>query len=168
MKLVILTGASGAGKTSIVQSIERSYPGVHCLHFDSIGVPSHEEMISRYGSGEEWQRLMTTIWLKRIRNNYDQSNMILFEGQMKLSYIEQALKQYPIQNNSTILIDCNDEVRSERLRKERNQPELDNEKMMNWARYLRSEAQENLVQILDTGSQSLEESVAIIKTELGI
>jgi adenylate kinase family enzyme len=56
MRLVVLTGASGSGKTTIADAIKTGWPGlVEVLHFDQIGVPSFEAMVSRWGSGEAWQ-----------------------------------------------------------------------------------------------------------------
>ncbi|WP_162292474.1 hypothetical protein [Candidatus Promineifilum breve] len=44
--LVIVTGASGAGKMAAVRRLAASNrPGLHCYFFDSIGVPSEEEMV---------------------------------------------------------------------------------------------------------------------------
>jgi hypothetical protein len=40
-----------------------------------------------------------------------------------------------------ILIDCDDRTRARRLLEDRQQPELVTDDMMNWARYLRLEAQ---------------------------
>jgi dephospho-CoA kinase len=166
MGLVILTGASGAGKTSIAQEIKQTLKGVQCLFFDSIGVPSLEEMIAKYGSGEGWQRAMTLEWLRKIGTEYDLSRPILFEGQARISFICEALETYPIANASVILVDCSDDIRSNRLKNERNQPELANAQMMNWAAYLRAEAKTADISILDTSRQSLAESVEHVKMHL--
>jgi hypothetical protein len=41
--ILVVTGASGAGKTPAVRRLEaRGRPGVRCFYFDSIGVPSEE------------------------------------------------------------------------------------------------------------------------------
>ena len=41
MQLVVLTGASGSGKTTIAGAIKTGWPSlVEVLHFDQIGVPS--------------------------------------------------------------------------------------------------------------------------------
>ena len=46
MSLVILTGASGAGKTAIASVVATRYPDIAVIGFDSIGVPSAERMIA--------------------------------------------------------------------------------------------------------------------------
>jgi adenylate kinase family enzyme len=50
MRLVILTGASGSGKTTIAERIEQQDAGrTRVFRFDSIGVPSPEERLARWG-----------------------------------------------------------------------------------------------------------------------
>jgi adenylate kinase family enzyme len=51
MGIVILTGASGSGKTTIAEEISQQCPDVRVFRFDSIGVPSPEERIAGWGSG---------------------------------------------------------------------------------------------------------------------
>jgi adenylate kinase family enzyme len=51
MALVILIGASGAGKTTIAEAIaQRHGDEVAVFHFDQIGVPSVERMVAECGS----------------------------------------------------------------------------------------------------------------------
>jgi ABC-type glutathione transport system ATPase component len=80
MTLVILTGASGSGKTTIARAFSNLYPTLaETCFFDSIGAPTPDEMISEFGSGEEWQRMKTVAWLSEI-NTRLASRAILFEG----------------------------------------------------------------------------------------
>lgn len=67
-----------------------------------------------------------------------------------------------------ILADCSDNVRHARLRTDRNQPDLANPTVMNWARYLREEAWSAGFEILDTGRFPLIECVDFILQRLGI
>jgi dephospho-CoA kinase len=46
MPLIIMTGASGSGKTAIANAIEVDHPSITVFRFDSIGVPSAEVMAS--------------------------------------------------------------------------------------------------------------------------
>lgn len=44
-RIVVVTGASGAGKTTVVTRLaERNLAGVTCAFFDSVGVPPPDEM----------------------------------------------------------------------------------------------------------------------------
>jgi hypothetical protein len=72
MRLVILTGASGSGKTTIAERIEQKYPELaRVFRFDRIGVPSPEERVAGWGCEEAWQRTMTIDWLARIEESVD-------------------------------------------------------------------------------------------------
>jgi predicted ATPase len=65
-RLVILTGASGAGKTTIANAIEGRRPKMADVnYFDRIGVPTPEAMIAGWGSGEAWQRAAS--WALHLR-----------------------------------------------------------------------------------------------------
>jgi hypothetical protein len=45
-----------------IRSKKPRSPIINCLYFDSIGVPSPEQMIAEFGSGENWQRAKTFDW----------------------------------------------------------------------------------------------------------
>src|SRR5262245_34469603 len=41
--ILVVTGASGSGKTATVRALEaRALPGVRCYYFDAVGVPAAE------------------------------------------------------------------------------------------------------------------------------
>ena len=165
MSFVILTGASGSGKTAIANVVATTLGhSVTCLHFDSTGVPPAAQMVKQYGSGEEWQKAITFKWMKRIETDYLVSNArVLFEGQMRISFILEAIKRTQIQDYRIVLVDCNDHERRRRLVSDRSQPELANSTMMNWARYLREEARELNFQILDTSDLDLATSAKAVR-----
>jgi dephospho-CoA kinase len=168
---VVLTGASGAGKTTIARSVENlRLPNCEVHFFDSIGVPSVEQMRKEFGPGHEpggaWQRAMTLQWIGRIREILDRGISVLFEGQMRIAFIKEALAENQITNAHVILLDCDDATRAQRLRVQRSQPELANQDMTNWARYLRQEALAADFRILDTGRLPLAECVAALVESL--
>lgn len=119
-------------------------------YFDSIGLPSAEQMRVEYGREGEWQRRTTLQWVERIKPILDTGVSVLFEGQMRIAFITEALASSQIDKARIILVDCDDETREARLRLERVQPELANERMRNWARYLRDEARAAGIEILDS------------------
>jgi hypothetical protein len=165
MTLVIMTGASGSGKTAIATTIEEKYPSITVLRFDAIGVPSAEVMAS-FGSGHQpggaWQRAMTFQWLERIALILAGSKNVLFEGQMRIAFIREALTASKIKNARVLCVECDDATRRRRLKNERLQPELANESMMGWSRYLHWEALDAGYEILDTTSLSLFDSVKYV------
>lgn len=154
MTIVIITGASGAGKTSIAGGVAIRLPGVRVHHFDSVGVPSVKTMIRDYGSPEGWQRATTEEWMRRLSVGAEAYPHQLLEGQTRLSFVSDAAR-VPYR---AVLIDCDDEARTGRL-VERGQAALADETMMHWAAWLRSEARENGCDILDTTNLTIDEAV---------
>jgi dephospho-CoA kinase len=149
-KLIVLTGASGSGKTTLANAVASKHGArIEVLFFDSIGVPPAEETISKFGSGEAWQRAKTLEWMKRISAIKSESS-VLFEGQMRISFIHEALASASIHSAHIILVDCDDKTRMHRLVMDRTQDELASSRMMNWARFLRNEALRRGHEILDT------------------
>ena len=160
--LLILTGASGSGKTTLAHAVQIALPMCEVRFFDSIGIPSAEIMATYtgdYGPGGGWQRAMTMEWMRRIAPLLNSGKMVLFEGQMRIAFIEEALAAEGITNARVVLIDCSDSVRVARLTNDRRQPDLANEDMMNWGRFLREEAKRGNYEILDTGSLPFRSSV---------
>jgi predicted kinase len=161
--LVVLTGASGTGKTTIALEVERAYPEFAVFRFDAIGVPSTEGMAS-FGTGHRpggaWQRAMTLQWFERIAPVLEAGRSVLFEGQMRIAFVTEALTVHAISHAHVILVECDDTTRNGRLVHDRKQPELANESMHGWSRYLHNEAMEAEFEILDTTGKPLAESVA--------
>ncbi|RTL68342.1 MAG: AAA family ATPase [Hyphomicrobiales bacterium] len=161
MPLVILTGASGSGKTTLAKAVsQRVGESVDVHFFDSIDIPSFEEMSAQQGSIENWQRVKTKEWLHRLAPAAEQGEGVLFEGQMRIAFIEEALAAAAISEPRIILVDCSDEERLRRLNDERHQPELANPQMINWAKYLRTEALQGGHEILDTSARSVADCAA--------
>jgi hypothetical protein len=137
--------------------------------FDSIGVPTAEIMatyVGDYGPGGGWQRAMTMEWMRRIAPLLNSGKMVLFEGQMRIAFIEEAIAAVGITNARIILVDCSDSVRAARLTHDRQQPDLANENMMGWGRFLREEAKRGGYEILDTASIPFSSSVDQLLTYL--
>jgi chloramphenicol 3-O-phosphotransferase len=162
IKLVILTGASASGKTTITKRIAtNAAPIINCLYFDSIGVPSAEQMIAEFGLEENWQRAKTFDWMIRIKEEFlSKGKLVLFDGQMRISFIFEACAAAKITHYKTVLVDCDDASRESRLAINRRRPELANARMMNWARFLRNEADASSILKLDTTTSSIEECVS--------
>ena len=167
--LVVLTGASGSGKTALAHAVQKTHPACAVFFFDSIGVPSAEAMLA-YGTGHQpggaWQRAMTFQWIERITAVLASGRSVLFEGQMRIAFIREAIDTSSVPKSHVILVECNEEVRTHRLTYYRKQPELASEQMQSWARYLREEAVQGGYEILDTGNISLADAVKHIVSYL--
>ena len=163
MPLVILTGASGAGKTTIAEAIERLHgQEIDVFYKDRIGVPPVQDMIDKFGSVEGWQRAATFEWMARLSPLVEQGRSVLFEGQSRFSFLVEAAERAGIIPYACILIDCDDETRTRRLSIDRGQPELANPDMMNWANFLRNEASAYGCEILDTSNLTLEQGFELV------
>lgn len=153
------------GKTTLARAVERTHPRCTVFSFDSIGVPSADVMAT-FGDGHQpggaWQRAMTLQWMERIAPIVESGQSVLFEGQMRIAFIQEALAAQKLGNAHILLVDCTDVARSFRLVHERGQPGLANESMKEWAKYLREEAIESGCEILDTSVVSFDDGVALI------
>ena len=159
-KVYFLTGASGVGKTTLFGHLKEEYSayGWQFLNFDSIGVPSTAEMIKEFGSPSAWQKAKTFEWIDRLLSEYN-SERIFIEGQVNLKFIQEGFEKHKFGEYQIILIDCSEEVMGQRLTYNRVQPELFNENMKSWLRFLRSQAIEMGTSIIDTSNASGEELI---------
>jgi energy-coupling factor transporter ATP-binding protein EcfA2 len=158
--IVVVTGASGAGKTTLVNALDAlRLPGVGCYFFDSIGVPSPEEMERDFGGGEEWQSAMTEQWIARLLRNEDAVRVAVLDGQVRPSMMREHLERMGARRWRIVLADCGHAERNARLHGPRAQPELATGDMDCWAAYLRGQADALGLHVLDT-SQPVDAAVA--------
>jgi hypothetical protein len=149
--VLVVTGASGSGKTAAVRGLNaRALPGVRCYYFDSVGVPTREEMDRDFGGGESWQALTTQRWLTRFASDPDIADVYVLDGQTRPSFVRRAAEQACIGVARVVLLDCAPPVRHTRLVELRGQPELSNSRMDSWAAYLRGQADAFDLPVVDT------------------
>lgn len=165
-RLIVLIGASGSGKTAVAERLEQRPPWTgHTHYFDSIGVPSAEEMAS-YGGGEGWQRWASQEWVRRLGDMH--SPLELLEGQTRPSSLIPALAEFPGLHATILLLDCTASVRRHRLVELRGQVELANPTMDAWAAYLRGQADALGLSVIDTSDLTLDEVVAKVESAAGV
>ncbi len=159
--ILFLLGVSGAGKTTILTKLCKQLPPetTQCFHFDSIGIPTIDEMIAQYGSPSEWQYAMSEVWIKRLLAEHADKQLLILEAQINLKFIEEICAKNNFKNYRIILIHADDAIRHERLPINRNQPELVNVDMDNWAAFLKRQAMEMDVPILDSGKLDMDQIV---------
>ncbi len=159
MKIFIITGASGVGKTSLVENLESELKNdtYRFYKFDSIGVPSLKEMIDKFGSATNWQKAKTIEWIDKLIGINDNKS-IIFEGQMRLDFIIKRFKFHNFENYKFVLLHCSNKKMKKRLIEKRKQPELVNKDMYNWLKFLREKAIETNIEIIDTSNLSEQET----------
>lgn len=154
--IFFITGASGTGKTTLVSNIKNKYQNKNWafLHFDSIGIPTSRDMIKQFGSVENWQKQTIFTWIEKMLTDYQNKQIIIFEGQVNLEFIKLGFSQHNFSTYEIILIDCNETVMAKRLVKNRKQPELLTQDMKNWLNFLRNQAKESNEDIIDTSNKT--------------
>ena len=160
--IVFLTGASGVGKTTIVNELDRNSmtSKYDCYHFDSIGVPSMEEMREI----EDWQKKTTYQWIDRLLAK-NQSGTIVIEGSVNISFILSGFDRHGFKDFLILLIDCDEESMIDRL-KERNQPELANDDMKRWLSFLRKQSLDLSIPRINTSKVNLQTTMAWLVEEI--
>jgi adenylate kinase family enzyme len=162
-QIVWLTGASGVGKTTLLQNLKEKYSGNSAwefLKFDSIGVPSNEEMTRDFGSGENWQKAKTYEWIDKMAKDYPGKELVVMDGQANLEFIKQGFEKQNFTNYKIILIDCAQEEMVKRLIDERRQAWLASKDMKNWLKFLRNQAQSFSAPIINTSNLDKAQTVA--------
>jgi hypothetical protein len=159
--ILVVTGASGAGKTATVQALDaRAVPGVRCFHFDSIGVPTPDVVERDFGGAERWQASATGEWLARLSSLSADVHLAVLDGQMRPRFVFDSAARALPRGVHVVLLDCSPRVRKERLRGPRQQPELATAQMDQWATYLRGQADSMDLPVIDTTTLTVDEAAA--------
>ena len=146
----MVTGASGAGKTAAVNEIaSRGHAHLRCWYFDSIGVPSPAAMTRDFGSPEGWQSDATQRWIARLSAEATDGVVDVLDGQTRPSFVLAAARTVRTGGVRVVLLECSPAVRRERL-VERGQAQLANRRMDGWSDYLRREALDLGLPIVET------------------
>ena len=164
--ILVVTGASGVGKTTLVRGLEaRGLPGVSCHYFDSVGVPSALAMERDFGGGAAWQEATTRAWIARLSSRSER--VVVLEGQTRPSVVRAAFRDAGVRDGAIVLIDCAPATRNSRLREIRGQGELASAQMDAWAAYLRGQADALDLPIIDTTSLAPEAAVDELVRHVG-
>jgi dephospho-CoA kinase len=124
LPLFIVTGASGSGKTYVVQELRRIMPTFDVFDPDNI-----VEFI-----GHDWEK-MRNIWLRVARNISESGRMTIICGTMMPWDIETCADFHFFKHVYYINLHCDEETREKRLR-ERNWSEKEIQNHKNFAKAL--------------------------------
>jgi hypothetical protein len=158
--ILVVTGASGSGKTTTVRALEtRTLPGVRCYYFDAVGVPAAAVLERGFGTPESWQAVTTRTWLDRLAADPDSADIYVLDGQTRPSFVRNAIERVGAVLVRVVLLDCAAHVRHARLAGPRGQPELSNPRMDCWAAYLRGQADALELPVIDTTNLGIDAAV---------
>jgi len=142
--LYFLTGSLASGKTTLLARVAQKYPALWTGHVDAAG---------SLGRGVEWVALAADPPPQR-------PPLLVVDGQERPHVMLEAARRAGLPHFHVVLIDCGHEERRRRLIEERKQPEWDKLDTYAWAAYLRGQADALGLEIIDTTSRPLEDSVA--------
>lgn len=167
--LLCITGASGAGKTAVVTAIRAHIDArlLPLVHFDSLGVPTEEEMTRCWDAPRGWQKMMTYHWVYTARQIYRMRPLVVLEGQFDPQYAIAACAAHRMKNR-VCLLDVDDATRAARLAK-RGQPELAQAgaaDMSKWAAYLMENTRSLGGTVIDASGSCDAVAVAVCKVAL--
>jgi len=165
--LLVVVGASGAGKTTIVGRLAAlALPGIGCYHFDTIGIPADDDQ--RFANGAKFQEWALDAWLARLVQNEDGVRVAVLDASVRPSAVRDALARHGVARGDIVLVDCDYDERNARLRGPRGQPELATAQMDCWAAYVRGQADALHIAILDTTRISPDEGVRILRERVDV
>ena len=148
-RIVVVTGASGAGKTTVVTTLAaRKLAGVTCAFFDSAGVPPPDEM------PPDWQEKTTYEWIQRLSRT--SAEVAVLDGQTRPTFVLRAFAEVGVRGG-VVVLHCAREVRTSRL-VGRGQPELATDDMHAWAAYLCGQADALGFPVIDTSELDIEQA----------
>jgi energy-coupling factor transporter ATP-binding protein EcfA2 len=154
--ILVLTGASGSGKTTLLQALDTmEISGVACFQCDAIYGDLSEGVRS---NRETAQDAILEYWVKRALGD-PAVGLAVLDTQIRPHKALALLRRLGIGVHQVVLVECEQAVREARLRGSRNQPELANPQMENWAVYMRGQADA-------LGLDSINTSDALVSTSL--
>jgi len=157
-KVIFLTWASWVGKTTIINELKKSYQNIDNIIFSSFddeeNIPEEKEVMEKWWSWEKWQKETSEIYIKNRIEENKEAVLLILDRQANLDFIEKWFEKINYKNYKIILVTCSIDEMKRRLEK-RKQPELFNEDMKNWIKFLEKQAKEKWIKILDTSNINL-------------
>ena len=158
--ILVLTGASGAGKTSLILKLnELAIPGVKGINCDRVTIESDET-----ADAADRQADILRYWISHVSEPESGIELAVLDTQIRPHRALEVLSQAAVEYAQIVLVDCDPVKRNERLHVDRGQPELANPQMDCWAAYLRGQADALKLAVIDTSNDSLDQS--LIELEL--
>jgi dephospho-CoA kinase len=154
--ILVLTGASGAGKTTLTLKLnELAIPGVKGINCDRVKIETKETADST-----DRQADILRYWISHLTQPEAGIELAVLDTQIRPHRALEVLNQAAIDYAQIVLVDCDQVIRNERLHMDRGQPELASTRMDCWAAYLRGQADALKLSIIDTSNDPMEKSLA--------
>jgi dephospho-CoA kinase len=148
--ILVLTGASGAGKTTLVLKLnELALPGVEGINCDRVEIEKTDSA--------DRQADILRYWISHLSQTGIE--LAVLDTQIRPHRALEVLNEAAVEYAQVVLVDCEPIKRNERLHMDRGQPELANARMDCWAAYLRGQADALKLSIIDTSNDPLDQSV---------
>jgi hypothetical protein len=130
--LLLVVGASGSGKTAVLDPLRQELAGIAVHEFDEIGVPSNAKPSWRQRANEEWLRAIID------RDAGDRALLLL--GQTPLGELLATPSAVQLGGIACCLMDCDDDTRRSRLDQRAGWTREKMEWHLEWAGWLRGHA----------------------------
>lgn len=130
--LLLVVGASGSGKTAVLDPLKHELPGIAVHEFDEIGVPS-DAMPS-------WRQRANEEWLRTIIDRHGSTSAVLLLGQTPLGELLATPSAVQLGGIASCLLDCEDDARQSRLDQRAGWTREKMEWHVEWSGWLRGHA----------------------------
>jgi len=157
--MLCVTGASGVGKTAVAAVLREHIEArlLPILAFDSLGVPSPEEMELGWETPRGWQKAMTWFWVRAAKTVHRTRPLVVLEGQFDPQYAVAACAANGLPRPQLAVLDADAATLRARVLA-RGQPELAGDDQARWSVYLRDATRDLGGAIVDA-SRRLDEVV---------
>lgn len=160
LAILVLTGASGAGKTTLALKLnELAIPGVKGFNCDRVKIES-----DGMAASTDRQADILRYWISHLSQPETGIELAVLDTQIRPHRALEVLSQAAISYAQIVLVDCEPGKRNERLRMDRRQPELASPQMDCWAAYLRGQADALRLSIIDTSDDSIDKSLVELES----